>query len=145
MYSRTMITLEYKLKGKETQYRTIDEMIRTFHFVRNKCLRFWIDAQKVKLSEVNAEATRVRHNPEFPWAGQLESSSAQAASERAMSAIRRLYDNCKVAIPNKKGYPKFHKRNRSVEYKVAGWKLSADRRRLLLPTNHGCVAKTGQW
>ncbi len=125
-----MITLEFKLKGKETQYRIVDKMIRTFQFVRNKCLRFWMDGQRVKLSEVNAEATKVRHNPEFPWASLLESSSAQAASERAMSAIRRFYDNCKENISGKKGYPKFQKRNRSVEYKVAGWKLSSDRKRI---------------
>jgi len=129
-----MITLEFKLKGKETQYRIVDEMIRTFQFVRNKCLRFWADGYQVKLSEVNAEATRVRHNLDFPWAGKLESSAAQAASERTMSAIRRFYENCKAKIPGKKirdfggnnssqnslGYPKFQKNNRSVEYKVAG-------------------------
>jgi len=125
-----MITLEFKLKGKETQYRLVDEMIRTFQFVRNKCLRFWMDGHKVKLSEVNAEATRVRHNLEFPWAGKLESSAAQAASERAMSAIRRFYENVGAKIPGKKGFPKFQKNNRSVEYKVAGWKLSPDRKRI---------------
>jgi putative transposase len=125
-----MITLEFKLKGKEAQYRIVDEMVRTFQFVRNKSLRFWIDGTRVKLSQVNAQATRIRHNLEFPWAGKLESSSAQAASERAMAAIRRFYDNCKAGIPGKKGFPKFQKNNRSVEYKVAGWKLSADRKRI---------------
>lgn len=126
-----MITLEFKLKGKEIQYRIVDEMIRTFQFVRNKCLRFWVDGQNIKLSEVNAEATRVRHNSEWTWAGKLESSAAQAASERAMSAIRRFYENCNGNVPGKKGYPKFQKNNRSVEYKVAGWKLSADRKRII--------------
>jgi putative transposase len=129
-YHIDVITLEFKLKAKETQYRIVDEMIRTFQFVRNKCLRFWMDGSRVKLSEVNAEATKIRHNPEFPWASNLESSSAQAASERAMSAIRRFYENCKAGIPGKKGYPKFQKGNRSVEYKVAGWKLSPDRKRI---------------
>lgn len=125
-----MITLEFKLKGKETQYRIVDEMIRTFQFIRNKCLRFWMDGYKIKLSEVNAEATRVRHNEEFPFAGKLESSAAQAASERAMSAIRRFYENCKAKVPGKKGFPQFQKSNRLVEYKVAGWKLSPDRKRI---------------
>lgn len=125
-----MITLEFKLKGKEAQYRIVDEMIRTFQFVRNKCLRFWMDGYNVKLSEVNAEATRVRHDPQWEWAGKLESSAAQAASERAMSAIRRFYENCKAKVPGKKGFPKFQQNNRSVEYKVAGWKLSNDRKRI---------------
>jgi putative transposase len=104
----------------------------------------WIDGRNVKLSEVNAEATKIRHNLEFPWAGNLESSAAQAASERAMSAIRCFYDNCKAKVPGKKmrdfggnnssqnslGFPNFQKNNRSVEYKVAGWKLSSDRKRI---------------
>ncbi|WNN88237.1 transposase [Gloeocapsopsis dulcis] len=89
-----------------------------------------MDGFQVKLSEVNAEATRVRHNSEFPWAGKLESSAAQAASERAMSAIRRFYENRKAKIPGNIGFPKFQKNNRSVEYKVAGWKLSPDRKRI---------------
>lgn len=62
-----MITLELKLKGRADQFRIVDEMIRTFQFVRNKCLRTWIDGSRVKLSEVNAEATKIRHNPEYPW------------------------------------------------------------------------------
>ena len=47
-----MIVLEYKLKGKSAQYRVIDDMIRTAQFVRNKALRYWIDNQNVKLSDL---------------------------------------------------------------------------------------------
>ncbi len=49
---------------------------------------------------------------------------------RKRSAIRRFYDNCKAKVPGKKGFPQFQKNNRSVEYKVAGWKLSPDRKRI---------------
>ncbi|MFM2381208.1 MAG: hypothetical protein RLZZ143_3791 [Cyanobacteriota bacterium] len=36
-----MLVLEYKLRGKPSQYQAIDEAIRTVQFVRNKCLRYW--------------------------------------------------------------------------------------------------------
>jgi putative transposase len=52
---------------------------------------------------------------------------SQAAVERAYSAIARFYSNCKKSIPGKKGYPKFKKNCRSVEYKTSGWKLSPNR------------------
>ena len=50
--------------------------------------------------------------------------------ERAYSAIARFYDNCKKAVPGKKGYPQFKQNSRSVEYKVSGWKLSETRKQI---------------
>ena len=38
-----MLTYEYKLDGKPTQYAAIDEGIRVMQFIRNKCLRAWMD------------------------------------------------------------------------------------------------------
>ncbi|MFM1842223.1 MAG: hypothetical protein RLZZ490_959 [Cyanobacteriota bacterium] len=38
-----MRVLEFELKGKEEQYRRIDNVIRTAQFVRNKSLRYWMD------------------------------------------------------------------------------------------------------
>ena len=65
---------------------------------------------------------------EFSWAGLLNSMARQASAERAWSAIARFYDNCKKNRPGKKGFPKFKKNTRSVEYKTSGWKLSDDRK-----------------
>ena len=48
--------------------------------------------------------------------------------ERAIFAIQRFFANCKAKTPGKKGYPKFKKHTRSVEYKTSGWKLSVDKR-----------------
>nr|WP_279611177.1 transposase [Thermostichus vulcanus] len=67
---------------------------------------------------------------EFEWAGKLNSMARQASAERAWSAIKRFYDNCKAKKPGKKGFPRFKKNCRSVEYKTSGWKLSADRKHL---------------
>ena len=37
--------------------------------------------------------------------------------------ISRFFDNCKKQIKGKKGFPRFKKHSRSVEYKQPGWKL----------------------
>jgi putative transposase len=42
-----MLVYEFKLKGKPEQYRRIDEAIRTGKFIRNSCLRFWMDSKKM--------------------------------------------------------------------------------------------------
>jgi Transposase and inactivated derivatives len=62
---------------------------------------------------------------EFDFAKKLNSSARQASAERAWASISRFYTNCKNKAL-KKGYPKFKKHCRSVEYKLSGWKLSGD-------------------
>jgi putative transposase len=121
-----MIVLEFKLKGKAEQYRVIDKMIRTAQFVRNKTLRYWIDNQGVKLIDLYKQCAIMAKK--FEWAGKLNSMARQASAERAIFAIQRFFANCKAKTPSKKGYPKFKKHTRSVEYKTSGWKLSADKR-----------------
>jgi len=121
-----MIVLEFKLKGKAQQYRVIDEMIRTAQFVRNKALRYWIDNQGAKLSDLYKQCALMAK--EFEWAGKLNSMARQASAERVIFAIQRFFSNCKAKKPGKKGYPQFRKHSRSVEYKTSGWKLSADKR-----------------
>jgi len=121
-----MITLEFKLKGKAQQYRVIDDMIRTAQFVRNKTLRYWIDNQGVKLVDLYKQCAIMAK--EFEWAGKLNSMARQASAERAIFAIQRFFANCKAKKPGKKGYPRFKKHTRSVEYKTSGWLLSADKR-----------------
>ncbi len=121
-----MIVLEFKLKGKPQQYRILDEMIRTAQFVRNKALRYWIDNQGVKLSDLYKQCAIMAK--EFEWAGKLNSMARQASAERAIFAVQRFFSNCQALKPGKKGYPQFKKHTRSVEYKTSGWKLSADKR-----------------
>jgi putative transposase len=74
---------------------------------------------------------------EFPFASELNSTARQAATERAWSAISRFYDNCKSKIAGKKGFPQFQKDNRSVEYKVSGWKLALDRKSIIFTDKKG--------
>jgi putative transposase len=123
-----MIVLEFKLKGKPQQYRVINDMIRTAQFIRNKALRYWMDNQNVKLSDLYKQCAVLAK--EFEWAGKLNSMARQASAERAIFAIQRFFANCKANKPGKKGYPQFNKSTCSVEYKTSGWKLSSDKKSL---------------
>jgi putative transposase len=125
-----MIVLEAKLKGKGKQFEALDEAIRTAQFIRNSCLRYWMDNKGISRNDLYKYCKILADNPEFPWAKLLNSQARQAHAERAWSAITRFFDNCKKQLPGKKGYPKFKRyQNRaSVEYKNTGWKLSSDRR-----------------
>ncbi|NEO36689.1 MAG: transposase [Moorea sp. SIOASIH] len=121
-----MIILEFKAYGKKAQYKSIDEAIRTMKFVRNSCLRLWIDNKGLNKYDLNKYCKTLAKN--FPFANELNSTARQAAAERAWSSIARFFDNCKKKVPGKKGFPKFQKHCRSVEYKQSGWKLSPDKK-----------------
>ncbi|MEG3930423.1 MULTISPECIES: transposase [unclassified Microcoleus] len=123
-----MLVFEAKLEGKSEQYQRLDEAIRTARFIRNSCIRYWIDTKGVNRYDLSAYCAVLAK--EFPWAAKLNSMARQASAERAWSSIARFYDNCKKAKPGKKGFPRFkkHETRDSVEYKTCGWKLSEDLR-----------------
>jgi len=125
-----MLVFEAKLQGSNGQYERVDEAIRTARFVRNSCLRYWLDNRDIGKYELSAYCAVLAK--EFPWANKLNSMARQASADRAWSAIARFYDNCKKNKPGKKGFPKFkkHQTHGSVEYKTTGWKLSEDRRNI---------------
>ncbi|MGB3405294.1 MAG: transposase [Microcoleaceae cyanobacterium] len=121
-----MIVYEFKAKGKDSQYQAIGEAIRSYKFIRNSCLRYWMDNKKVSKYDLNKYCKVLAK--QFPWANSLNSQARQSAAECTWSAISRFYENCKKKIPGKKGFPKFKRCARSVEYKATGWKLSEDRK-----------------
>src|ERR671933_702613 len=122
-----MLVFEAKLRGTDAQYAILDEMIRTARFVRNSCLRYWMDNKGVDRYELNKYCKVLRE--QFEWCKKLSAQACQASAERAWSAIARFFDNCKKKVPGKKGFPQFkkHQTHGSVEYKVDGWVLSDDR------------------
>lgn len=140
-----MIVFEFKAKGTKRQYQQIDEALRITKFIRNKCLRYWMDNQNVKPYDLNKYTAVIKS--EFDFAEKLNSSARQAAAERTAFAIQRFFHNCKAKIPGKKGYPKFQKSNRSVEYKLSGWKLSDDRKHIKFTDkcNIGQLKLIGTW
>ncbi len=121
-----MIILEFKAYGKDYQYLAIDEAIRTVKFIRNSCLRLWLDNKGTGKYDLSKYCKTLAK--QFSFANELNSTARQAASERTWSSIARFYDNCKKKIPGKKGFPKFKKHCRSIEYKQSGWKLYPDKK-----------------
>ncbi len=130
-----MLILEYKARTNQAQRAAIAEAIRTTQFVRNKALRLWMDTRGTGKNNLQAYCAQLARD--FPFAARLNSMARQAATDRAWFAISRFYDNCKTKKPGKKGYPRFQKDNRSVEYKTSGWRLEADGKRLTFTDGHG--------
>ncbi|MDJ0900158.1 MAG: transposase [Xenococcus sp. MO_188.B8] len=158
-----MFVLEFKVRNpKPHQCLAIDEAIKTAQFVRNKCLRYWMDNRGVGKYDIYKYNTQLRK--EYQFVRDLNSHATQCAVERTLSSISRFFDNCQkrrdpalcgaVSLSEgvpfrvraakdasgsapRQGYPKFKKHSRSVEYKVSGWKLSEDRKRITFTDKKG--------
>ncbi len=132
-----MIIYEFKVKGKDRQYKAIDDAIRTSQFIQNKCLRYWMDNKSANFNRYDLNKHCAVLAAEFSFASELNSMARQSAAERAWSAISRFFDNCKKKTKGKKGFPKFKKHCRSVEYKTSGWALSANRKAITFRDKKG--------
>ncbi|NEO91775.1 MAG: transposase, partial [Moorea sp. SIO3G5] len=104
-------------------------------FVRNSCIRYWMDNKGVGKLDLNKYCTVLAK--QFPFANELNSMARQACAERAWSSIVRFYDNCKKKVPGKKGFPRFKKHCHSVEYKTTGWKLCPDKKSIVFSDKKG--------
>ena len=113
----------------------MDEAIRTAQFIRNKALRYWMDNKGVDKYDLSAYCKVLA--AQFPFAAELNSMARQSSADRAWAAISRFYNNCQKNIPGKKGFPKFRKHSRSVEYKTTGWKLSSERKYITFSDKKG--------
>src|SRR5437588_4102163 len=130
-----MLVYEYKLDGTKKQFQAIEEAIRVVQFIRNTCLRLWMDGMNVSQNDLQTYCAVLAK--EYPFARRLNSQARQASADRAYFAISRFYENCREKRPGKKdqptivpAYPQFQHNNRSVEYKATGWKLDPDGRHI---------------
>ena len=130
-----MLVFEFKTYGKPAQFSAVDQAIRTTQFIRNKAIRLWMDGQAKSWIELSKHCAILAK--EFEFANKLNSQARQAAAERAWASISRFYENCKKKVAGKKGFPKFQKDGRSVEYKTSGWKLSDDRKSITFTDKNG--------
>ncbi|MGD1912161.1 MAG: RNA-guided endonuclease InsQ/TnpB family protein [Rivularia sp. (in: cyanobacteria)] len=140
-----MLVMEYKAVINKAQEIAINEAIRTSQFVRNKVLRYWMDNRGVGKKELYRYNTQLRD--EFKFVKALNSHACQVSVENVERAINRFFDNCKKGKPGKKGYPRFKKHSRSVEYKQSGWKLHPTKRRISFTDKKGIaeVKLLGKW
>ncbi|NEP05072.1 MAG: IS200/IS605 family element transposase accessory protein TnpB [Okeania sp. SIO2G4] len=125
-----MLVIEAKLKGSQNQYKVLDEMILTGQFIRNSCLRYWMENKDVKRNDLQKLCSVLAKDSNFPWVKKLNSQARQASAHRTWQSIQRFYKNCRLKLPGKKGDPKFNKFTRSIEYKSTGYKLSPDRKKI---------------
>ncbi|MBO1049878.1 MAG: transposase [Dolichospermum sp. DEX182a] len=130
-----MLVFEFKAYGKSAQIKAIDDAIRTAQFIRNSCIRLWMDVQGIGKNDLQKYCAVLAAN--FPFANELNSMARQSSAERAWAAITRFYNNCKKGIPGLKGYPQFQKDCRSVEYKISGWKLALNRKSITFTDKKG--------
>jgi len=76
-----MLVLEFKAYAKPIQFAAIDDAIRTVQFIRNKCIRYWIDNPKASQYDLSKQCAILAK--EFPFANELNSMARQASAERA--------------------------------------------------------------
>ncbi|QSJ16814.1 transposase [Nostoc sp. UHCC 0702] len=140
-----MLVLEYKAVVKKAQAKAIDEAIRTSQFVRNKVLRYWMDNHGIGKKELYQYNTQLR--AEYDFVRNLSSHACQASVENVERAINRFFANCKAKKQGLKGYPKFKKHSRSVEYKQQSWKLHPSKRRITFTDKKGIgeLKLLGKW
>jgi transposase len=119
-----VLILDYKLRVNQAQSHAIDEAIRTVQFIRNKCLRLWMDRRGMGDNALQVYCSQLAK--EYPFAARLNSQARQTSADRTWLSIARFYKNCREKKPGKKGYPRFQHDNRSVEYKHTGWRLEPD-------------------
>jgi putative transposase len=94
-----MLVYEYKLDGNQKQYQAIEEAIRTVQFIRNKCLRLWMDESTVSKNDLQTYCAVLAR--EFPFASRLNSQARQASADHAWFAISRFYEACREKKPGK--------------------------------------------
>ncbi|HYX17396.1 MAG TPA: transposase [Nostoc sp.] len=130
-----MLVFEFKAYGKSAQLTAVNDAIRTAKFIRNSCIRLWMDVKGTGKNDLQKYCAVLAAN--FPFANELNSMARQASAERAWSSISRFYDNCKKGLAGKKGFPQFQKDCRSVEYKTSGWKLADNRKSITFTDKKG--------
>lgn len=116
--------------GSDEQFSRVECAIRTAQFIRNSVIARWIyEGQKPKelrkygKYDMNTDSSILAKT--YVFCGRLNSQARQASAERGWASVSRYYANCKNSSINQKGYPKFKKNSRSVEYKTTGWKFGA--------------------
>jgi len=92
-----VLVLEYKIKSKQQQYRAIDEAIRTTQFIRNKAIRYWMDApqeQKVDKIALNNYSTALRK--EFGFVKDLNSMARHGCNRKSLAIYCQILRQLQV-------------------------------------------------
>lgn len=89
-----MLIYEYKVRRTPAQYAAIEEAIRCVQFIRNTCLRLWMDTPGTSKNDLQCYCAQLARA--YPFAAHFNSQARQAAASRVWLAIARFYDHCKT-------------------------------------------------
>ena len=64
-----MLIYDYKLRVNQAQQQAIDEAIRTVQFIRNKCVRLWMDERGIGDNDLQDNSAQLAQ--EYPFAARL--------------------------------------------------------------------------
>ena len=79
-----------RVQGKRKETSILwNEAIRTVQFIRNSCLKYWMDNKGINKFDLSKYGAILAKN--FPFANQLNSTAPQAASERVWSSIVQFF------------------------------------------------------
>jgi len=84
-----MLIFEYKLDGSAQQYQAIDEAIHITQFIRNKCLRLWMDERGISKNDL--QCARAVLAKAYPFASLLNSQARQASADRCAGYLRHPF------------------------------------------------------
>jgi putative transposase len=83
-----MLIYEYKVEANKAQVAAIEEAIRVVQFIRNKCLRKWMEGYGVSKNDLQCYCAQLAH--QYAFAARLNSQARQVAADRAWFAISRF-------------------------------------------------------
>ncbi|MCF3574754.1 RNA-guided endonuclease InsQ/TnpB family protein [Planktothrix agardhii] len=111
-----MLVVEAKLKnGTPEQYQKFDEAIRTAQFVRNKCVKFWMENKGTTRNDLQKLCAVLAKDSTTPWVNKLNSQARQSSADRAWQAISRFYANCRDCHRKRqKQSSNYHKQRQKV-------------------------------
>ena len=75
-----MLIFEYKVDASQKQYAAIEEAMRVVQFIRNKCLRLWMDERGISRNNLQCYCAVLAKD--YPFATQLNSQARQASAVR---------------------------------------------------------------
>jgi hypothetical protein len=81
-----MLVYEYKLDGNKQQFAAIEKSIRTAQFIRNKCLRLWMDGTNVSKNDLQT------------YCAVLAKAFPVAPRSFKAGSVRTLLQNAKAAM-----------------------------------------------
>src|SRR6266702_4730887 len=97
MKGKRMLIYEYKVDGTRKQYAALDEAIRVVQFIRNKCLRLWMDERSISKNDLQVYCSVLARGEDFArkQASTLVSSHDLIAYEQLQ--IRNMVKNLHLA------------------------------------------------